>query len=110
MSTIISEETKSVSITKEARAWRLEIFSEKNTDYTVKVHTEEIEIIDGIEKDAVKKGSFVVPVKDIIASDEILNYTDVDGNEKSIPTKDIPAIITEWTNQRRNNPPVVEEV
>lgn len=43
-----NETTETVSVTSANRSWRFEIFTEKNTDYTVRVHRETIKTVSDV--------------------------------------------------------------
>jgi len=99
MSIEITNETKSVGIVKTERSWREEIFTELGTDYTTVIHREEVTTLDGevISKDRVnlQVPNLTVKISDLVASDAIIPYKDIDGVDKTIALKDVPLLLPE---------------
>lgn len=99
MSIELENTSKTVDVIREERTWRTEIFTEKNTDYNLKIHREIVESQDGValapDRESLEVPQLAVKMDDVVASTEIISYKDKDGTDKTIPMSDIPFIIPE---------------
>ena len=105
MSNIISTETKSISVVKEARTYKLEIHSPKNEEYWGQLHHEVVELHDGeAKKHDVdnKKSPISFVISDILSRTDDLTYTDSQGQSQTIKSSDVPLIVQAFCDVLRD--------
>ena len=100
MSIELMNETKSVDILKEERTWRVEIFTDRGSDYKIVIHREISEILDGeempVDRENVEIPNLEIDVNLILASNGVVNYKDLEGNDKTFPIKEFPSLIAQY--------------
>ena len=84
-------------IVKEERTYRSEIITTKGRDYFFVANREIVTTHDGevveIDRKTPQVPQLRVNMNDIVSGDDIVNYKDKTGADKSIPAADIPFII-----------------
>lgn len=97
MSNVVETRTASIEVIREARTYKLEIFTEKGSDYWGKLHHEVAESHDGEYKKSERDPNtnpIVFRMADIVARQDSLSYKNTLGQDQTIPAKDVPAIVT----------------
>lgn len=100
MSTELVNEIKSVEVVRKERTWRIEMFTERDTEYQLVIHREISEAQDGVDlpvdRNNVEIPRYQVGVNEVLASTETVAYTDISGTEKTFNVKDFPILIAQF--------------
>lgn len=100
VSTELINESKTLAVVKEERTWRVEMFTERGTEYQLVIHREISETQDGVAL-PVDRVNLEIPryqmgVNSILASTETVTYTDAEGVKKAFNIKDFPLLISQF--------------
>lgn len=100
MSTELTNETKTVEVIRKERTWRIEAFTELDTEYQLMIYREISETQDGeklpVDRDNVEIPRYQIGVNSILESNDTVTYTDINGIEKTVNVKDLPILITQF--------------
>ena len=100
MSTELINETKSIEVLRKERTWRIEMFTERDTEYQLVIHRELSEKQDGenlpVDRNRVEIPRYQVGAGSILASTDIVTYIDANGASKTFNVKDFPLLISQF--------------
>lgn len=105
MSNIISTESKTSEVVKEARTYKLEIFTPKNKEYWGNLYHEVVELHDGIKKESVidqDSNPITFRLADILARADTFTYKDIDGVDKTLDCRDVPMVVQAFCDVLRS--------
>ena len=100
MSVELENTTKSIDVIRKERTWRVEMFCDRNSEYQFVIHREISETQDGeflpVDRESVEIPRYQVGVNSVLASEENVTYTGLDGNTRTIPAKDLPLLVSKF--------------
>ena len=100
MSTELINETKSIEVLRKERTWRIEMFAERNKEYSVTIHREISEKQNGVylpvDRINLEIPRYHIGADSILSSNETVSYKDSDGFEKTFNVKDFPILISQF--------------